>query len=108
MSNFEIVKTSDRARLGKLRLPYGEVDTPAFMPVGTQATVKTMSPKELDETGTQILVCNTYHLYLRPGHKVIQELGGVQRFMGWNRPVLTDSGGYQVYSLASLSRIGDD
>lgn len=108
MLRFEIIKTCDRARLGKLTLPSGVVDTPAFMPVGTQATVKTMSPKELEETGTQILVCNTYHLYLRPGHKPIQALGGVARFMGWNRPVLTDSGGYQVYSLASLSRIGDE
>jgi len=108
MLNFEINKTCDRARLGKLSLKHGTVDTPAFMPVGTQATVKTMSPNELLETGTQMIVCNAYHLYLRPGHKRICELGGVQRFMGWDRPVLTDSGGYQIYSLASLSRITND
>ncbi|MGQ9708567.1 MAG: tRNA guanosine(34) transglycosylase Tgt [bacterium] len=108
MLEFKVLKTDNRARLGRLTLPNGVVDTPAFMPVGTQATVKTISPKELIETGTQMIVCNTYHLYLRPGHKRIQGLGGVSRFMGWNRPVLTDSGGYQVYSLAALSRISDE
>ncbi|MGQ9678955.1 MAG: tRNA guanosine(34) transglycosylase Tgt [bacterium] len=105
---FDVVATNGRARLGKLTLPNGEVETPAFMPVGTQATVKTLTPAELQACGTQMIVCNTYHLYLRPGHKLIQQLGGISRFMGWNRSVLTDSGGYQVYSLAVLSRVDDD
>lgn len=78
------------------------------MPVGTQASVKTLTPAELETAGAQIVVCNTYHLYLRPGHERIRQLGGVSRFMGWHRPVLTDSGGYQVYSLAALSRVSDD
>ncbi len=108
MLRFEVLKSSNRARLGKLYLPNGVVDTPAFMPVGTQATVKTLSPMELVATGTRIIVCNTYHLYLRPGHQRIQRLGGVAKFMGWHRPVLTDSGGYQIYSLATLSRVDDD
>jgi len=108
MLKFEVLKTDNRARLGRLTLANGIVDTPAFMPVATQATVKTMGPWELIETGTQMIVCNTYHLYLRPGHKRIQRLGGLSKFMGWHRPVLTDSGGYQVFSLAALSRIGDD
>lgn len=108
MSRFEVLFTENRARVGRLYLPHGTVDTPAFMPVATQATVKTLTPDEVAATGTQILVCNTYHLYLRPGHRRIQELGGVSRFMGWHRPVLTDSGGFQVYSLAALSRLDDD
>ncbi|NPV13676.1 tRNA guanosine(34) transglycosylase Tgt [candidate division WOR-3 bacterium] len=108
MMQFEVIATCGKARLGKLSLPHGVVDTPTFMPVGTQATVKTLTPAELKACGTQMIVCNTYHLYLRPGHKRINRLGGVSRFMGWNLPVLTDSGGYQVYSLAALSRIGDE
>lgn len=108
MMQFEVIATRGKARLGKLSLPHGVVDTPTFMPVGTQATVKTLTPAELKACGTQMIVCNTYHLYLRPGHKRINRLGGVSRFMGWNLPVLTDSGGYQVYSLAALSRIGDE
>ncbi|MEO0085915.1 MAG: tRNA guanosine(34) transglycosylase Tgt [candidate division WOR-3 bacterium] len=97
-----------RARLASMTLEHGKVDTPAFMPVGTQATVKTLTPAELEAAGAQLVVCNTYHLYLRPGHERIRQLGGVGRFMGWNRPVLTDSGGYQVYSLAALSRVTDE
>jgi queuine tRNA-ribosyltransferase len=81
------------------------VETPAFMPVGTQATVKTLTPDEVRETGSQILLCNTYHLYLRPGHERIRRLGGLHRFMAWPGPILTDSGGYQVHSLARLNRI---
>ncbi len=108
MLKFEIFATCGRARVGKLTLPNGTVDTPAFMPVGTQATVKTLTPQELRATGTQLLVANTYHLYLRPGHKRIQELGGIAKFMSWHGPVLTDSGGYQIYSLSALSRIEDD
>jgi len=108
MMRFEVIATSGRARLGKLTLPHGVVDTPTFMPVGTQATVKTLTPAELFACGTQMIVCNTYHLYLRPGSKRIRQLGGISKFMGWQRPVLTDSGGYQVYSLAALSQIDDD
>jgi len=97
-----------RARLGQLSLPHGTVATPAFMPVGTQATVKTLTPAELAATGTQLIICNTYHLYLRPGHQRIRELGGVHRFMAWDGPIVTDSGGYQVYSLAALTRVSDE
>ena len=96
------------ARLGRLELPHGVVSTPCFMPVGTQGTVKTLTPAELVETGAEMIVCNTYHLYLRPGHRRVQDLGGLSRFTGWDRPILTDSGGFQVYSLAALSRVTDD
>jgi queuine tRNA-ribosyltransferase len=96
------------ARSGLLELAHGTVQTPVFMPVGTQATVKTMTPDELAASGAEMLVANTYHLYLRPGSKLIRDFGGVQEFMGWRRPVLTDSGGFQVCSLAALSRLDDD
>lgn len=107
---FEIIKTSKdcNARLGKLFLPNGIVNTPVFMPVGTQGTVKTMTPKELSELGAEMIVCNTYHLYLRPGHKIIESAGGISKFIGWHKPVLTDSGGFQIYSLASLCKITDE
>ncbi|OYD14804.1 tRNA guanosine(34) transglycosylase Tgt [candidate division WOR-3 bacterium JGI_Cruoil_03_51_56] len=107
---FEVVRSGleTRARLGRLSLAHGVVKTPVFMPVGTQATVKTMTPAELDESGTEMIVCNTYHLYLRPGHRRIQALGGLGKFMNWSRPILTDSGGFQVYSLAALSRVTDE
>lgn len=88
-----------RARAGRLALPHGVVETPIFMPVGTQATVKTLSPDELTDIGAQIILANTYHLYLRPGAEVIQKLGGLHLFMQWSRPILTDSGGFQVFSL---------
>ncbi|MGN6735642.1 MAG: tRNA-guanine transglycosylase, partial [Candidatus Binatia bacterium] len=90
-----------QARLGRLVTPHGEVDTPCFMPVGTQGTVKAMLPRDLREIGCQILLGNTYHLYLRPGHEVIRRLGGLHSFMGWHGPILTDSGGYQVFSLGA-------
>jgi len=96
------------ARLGKFATSHGEVHTPVFMPVGTQATVKTLSPDDLVAVGADIILSNTYHLFLRPGHELIRELGGIQRFMGWNRPVLTDSGGFQVFSLADLRKITED
>uniref|UniRef100_A0A7C6EEQ1 Queuine tRNA-ribosyltransferase n=1 Tax=candidate division WOR-3 bacterium TaxID=2052148 RepID=A0A7C6EEQ1_UNCW3 len=107
---FEIIKESSnsKARLGKLYLPNGEVETPVFMPVGTQGTVKTMTPRELLENGVEMIICNTYHLYLRPGYEVIQNAGGLSRFIGWNRPVATDSGGFQIYSLATLRKIDDE
>jgi queuine tRNA-ribosyltransferase len=105
---FTIHKTSGRARLGRLELPHGAVDTPAFMPVGTQATVKAMSPEELETIGAQIILSNTYHLYLRPGHELIREAGGLHAFMHWDRPILTDSGGFQVFSLKGMRKIGED
>jgi queuine tRNA-ribosyltransferase len=97
-----------RARQGTLHLAHGTVETPAFMAVATQATVKTFTPDEVAGLGGQILVANAYHLYLRPGVQVIQQAGGLSRFMGWNRPVLTDSGGFQVYSLTGLGKITDE
>jgi queuine tRNA-ribosyltransferase len=97
-----------RARLGRLRTPHGAVDTPQFMPVGTQATVKSLTPTDLRAAGTQILLANTYHLSLRPGHERIAALGGLHRFMSWDGPILTDSGGFQVFSLAHLGRVDED
>jgi queuine tRNA-ribosyltransferase len=110
MLRFDLLKTDSttRARRGRLSLPHGDVDTPCFMPVGTQGTVKTVTPEELVRAGAQIAVGNTYHLYLRPGHERVRAAGGVSAFMGWHRPVLTDSGGFQVYSLAALNRVTDD
>jgi queuine tRNA-ribosyltransferase len=99
---------STRARLGRLELPHGAVETPQFMPVGTNATVKTLHPDEVAATGATIILANTYHLYLRPGHERIRDLGGLHRFMGWDRPILTDSGGFQVVSLGDLRVIDDD
>jgi len=91
--------TDSRARAGVLTLPHGEVETPVFMPVGTQATVKGLTPAELEAVGAQIILANTYHLYLRPGAELVAELGGLHALMGWQRPILTDSGGFQVFSL---------
>jgi queuine tRNA-ribosyltransferase len=97
-----------RARLGKLETPHGSVDTPQFMPVGTQATVKAVTPADLRTAGTQILLANTYHLSLRPGEDRIARLGGLHRFMAWDGPILTDSGGFQVFSLGHLRTVDDD
>lgn len=96
------------ARLGRVHTPHGSFDTPAFMPVGTQATVKGMSPDELKEIGAGIILGNTYHLYLRPGHELIKKAGGLHSFMNWDRPILTDSGGFQVFSLAQLRDIKEE
>ncbi|MEI6603138.1 MAG: tRNA guanosine(34) transglycosylase Tgt [Clostridia bacterium] len=96
------------ARLGKVHTPHGSFDTPAFMPVGTQATVKGMSPRELEEMDAQIILSNTYHLYLRPGHELIKAAGGLHAFMHWDRPILTDSGGFQVFSLSTLRKISEE
>jgi queuine tRNA-ribosyltransferase len=104
---FQLLLTEGHARLGRLETPHGPVDTPVFMPVGTQATVKGLTPSQLEEIGVPILLGNTYHLTLRPGDELIAELGGLHRFMGWNRPILTDSGGYQIYSLAASRHIDD-
>ena len=107
---FEIIHRSSesRARLGKIHTPHGCVETPAFIPVGTQATVKSVTPEELCDLGAEIILANTYHLYLRPGHDVIEKLGGLHRFMHWDRPILTDSGGYQIFSLSKLREISDE
>ncbi|MEO8625065.1 MAG: tRNA guanosine(34) transglycosylase Tgt [Candidatus Limnocylindrales bacterium] len=99
---------STRARLGHLTTPHGEIQTPVFMPVGTNATVKALDPDDLDEIGAQIILCNTYHLYLRPGHERIERLGGLHQFMAWPKPILTDSGGYQIVSLGDHRSVDDD
>ena len=96
------------ARRGRLYTPHGVIETPVFMPVGTQATVKTLSPEELKDLGAQIILSNTYHLHLRPGEDLVNEAGGLHRFMNWDRPILTDSGGFQVFSLASLRKITEE
>ena len=96
------------ARTGIIETTRGKIETPVFMPVGTQGTVKALSPEELKDAGAQIILSNTYHLYLRPGHETVEKLGGLHKFMNWDRPVLTDSGGYQVYSLAKLRKITDE
>ena len=91
------------ARRGIIHTPHGDIQTPIFMPVGTQATVKSMTPEELkQEVNAQIILSNTYHLYLRPGNKIVKEAGGLHKFMNWDRPILTDSGGFQVFSLGDL------
>src|SRR6056297_4337482 len=96
------------ARIGKITTPHGEIETPIFMPVGTKATVKTVSPEELKNIETQIILSNTYHLYLRPGDSIIKEAGGLHKFMNWDRPILTDSGGFQVFSLGDLRTITEE
>lgn len=107
---FELIKESSEcnARLGKLYTPHGVIETPIFMPVGTKATVKTMTPEEVENLGAQIILGNTYHLYLKPGHKLIEEAGGLHKFMNWNKPILTDSGGFQVFSLGKLRKITEE
>src|SRR5712664_2069030 len=106
---FEVLKTDPTgARLGRLTTPHGVIDTPAFMPVGTQGTVKGLTQQALGELGVQILLGNTYHLYLRPGHERIRRLGGLHRFMSWPGAILTDSGGFQVFSMANLRKVTDD
>ncbi|RKY60986.1 MAG: tRNA guanosine(34) transglycosylase Tgt [Candidatus Latescibacterota bacterium] len=108
MFEFRVVAEDGEARAGVLVTPHGEVETPAFMPVGTQGTVKTLSQQELEEAGVQMVLGNAYHLYLRPGPELIEEAGGLHRFMGWERPILTDSGGYQVFSMAGLRKVADE
>jgi len=105
---FQILATDGAARRGKLTLPHGMVDTPAFMPVGTYGTVKALSPQDLEQVGAQIVLGNTFHLWLRPGVGVIEAHGGLHRFMGWDGPILTDSGGFQVYSLGAMRRITEE
>ena len=96
------------ARIGELKTPHGTIETPVFMPVGTRSTVKAVEPRELDEIGAQIILNNTYHLYLRPGADIIEKAGGVHKFMNYNKPILTDSGGFQVFSLSDINKITED
>src|ERR1700689_260132 len=106
---FEVLATDPTgARLGRLTTPHGVIDTPAFMPVGTAATVKGQTQQDLEDLGVQILLSNTYHLFLRPGHQLIRKMGGLHKFMAWPRAILTDSGGYQVFSLSELRKINDE
>lgn len=107
---FDIEKSDpdSRARVGVLHTPHGDIPTPVFAPVGTQATVKTLSPDEVVELGAKLILANTYHLYLRPGADLVARLGGLHRFMGWSGAILTDSGGFQVFSLESLRKVSDD
>jgi len=100
--------TDTRGRVGTIHTTHGDVATPAFAPVGTQATVKTLSPEEVSELGAELILCNAYHLYLRPGTEVVAKFGGVHQFMNWPGPILTDSGGFQIFSLAHLRKIDDD
>lgn len=112
MSNFEYktihVCKQSGARVGELKTPHGVIRTPVFMPVGTQATVKSLAPYELEDAGASIILSNTYHLYMRPGHKLVEKAGGLHKFMAWNKPILTDSGGFQVFSLAGIRKINSE
>jgi queuine tRNA-ribosyltransferase len=108
MNTIQILKEEGRARLGIIRTQHGEIDTPVFMPVGTQGIVKATSPKDLKEMGIKIILANAYHLYLRPGDALIREMGGIHKFVGWDGAVLTDSGGYQIFSLGVLREISED
>jgi queuine tRNA-ribosyltransferase len=105
---FELLTSDQRARRGRLQLPHGSLETPAFMPVGTYGTVKAMTPPELRESGAEMILGNTFHLWLRPGLKVIEAHGGLHQFMAWNGPILTDSGGFQVFSLAQMRKISEE
>src|SRR5262245_46876321 len=105
---FELLKSDGAARLGRMRTAHGTIDTPAFMPVATQGSVKSLAPADLRAAGAQIILSNTYHLFLRPGHELVGELGGLHRFMGWDGPILTDSGGFQVWSLSGLRKIAEE
>ncbi|MDR2163207.1 MAG: tRNA-guanine transglycosylase, partial [Clostridiales Family XIII bacterium] len=97
-----------RARTGRLATPHGAVDTPVFMPVGTQATVKALAPEQVSDAGARIVLANTYHLFLRPGADIVRDAGGLHRFMNWAGPILTDSGGFQVFSLADTRNVSDE
>jgi queuine tRNA-ribosyltransferase len=108
MFEYDILAKEGRARAGLFHTPHGDLQTPVFAPVGTQATVKTLTPEHLKELGASLVLSNTYHLYLRPGDELVAEMGGLHRFMQWPNPMLTDSGGYQVFSLAQTRKIDDD
>ena len=106
--SFEVITQSDNARLGKISTPKGTIDTPVFMPVGTQGTVKGIFTDDLLKTGTQIILGNTYHLLLRPGTNILKKFNGLHKFMNWEKPILTDSGGYQIMSLSKFNKIDKD
>ncbi|MDR3365098.1 MAG: tRNA guanosine(34) transglycosylase Tgt [Clostridiales Family XIII bacterium] len=106
--DFELLAVDGAARRGRLATPHGVIETPVFMPVGTQAAVKAVKPEDVAALGAQIVLANTYHLFLRPGHEIVRQAGGLHRFMNWDRPILTDSGGFQVFSLAALGKITED
>jgi queuine tRNA-ribosyltransferase len=108
MLEFKLLKTDGNARRGRLTLNHGVIETPIFMPVGTYGTVKAMSPEELKEIGSQIILGNTFHLWLRPGVETMSKFGGLHRFMGWDKPILTDSGGFQVFSLGDMRKITEE
>ena len=107
--SYEVIKQDAKtgARAGILHTPHGDIETPIYMPVGTQATVKGIFPRDLKEAGAQIILSNTYHLYMRPGDEIVKKAGGLHKFMNWDKPILTDSGGFQVFSLAKLNNIKD-
>ena len=105
---FQVHHRDGGARAGEFTTPHGSVTTPVFMPVATQATIKTLTPEEVREVGAQIVLGNAYHLYLRPGVATVDRLGGLHRFMGWHRPILTDSGGFQAFSMGAFRRVDDD
>ena len=107
---YEVVKVCRQsgARIGRFYTPHGVIETPVFMPVGTKATVKSLSPEEVEEAGSQILLSNTYHLYLRPGHEIVKKAGGLHDFMNWHKPILTDSGGFQVFSLSETRKVTEE
>lgn len=108
IGKFELQKQAGEARAGRLKTARGYIETPVFMPVGTKATVKGMLPEELSDLGAQIVLGNTYHLHLRPGEETIQKLGGLHKFMNWQKPILTDSGGFQVFSLSQLNKVQEE
>src|SRR5437016_8510273 len=108
MFDFTLDATSGPARAGTLTLPHGTVETPVFMPVGTQGTVRALSPNDLRAAGATLVLANTYHLHVRPGEQVVEKLGALHRFMGWDRPLLTHSGGFQVFSLEGSRRLDED
>ncbi|MAZ47100.1 MAG: tRNA guanosine(34) transglycosylase Tgt [Halobacteriovoraceae bacterium] len=108
MKNFTLQAQSGQARAGLIETAHGPIETPIFMPVGTRASVKSLWQEELDELGAQIILGNTYHLYLRPGHELVEKMGGLHKFMQWNKPILTDSGGFQVFSLSDLNKITEE
>ncbi len=108
MNTFHLLKTSGSARAGELTTQHGAVPTPVLCPVGTQGAVKTLTPQEVNDLGMRMILSNTYHLYLRPGIPTIEKLGGLHKFMGWDGAILTDSGGYQVFSLSKLRQVNDE
>ena len=106
--SLDLLAQDGLARAGTFHTPHGDLLTPVFAPVGTQATVKSLTPRQIEETGASLVLSNTYHLYLRPGAELVAEMGGLHEFMQWHRPMLTDSGGFQVFSLAAMRKVDED